>query len=293
MNSLKEIYLKLISNKASKYGILIIIVYVMIAVFAPYIAKPSNPRDPYIVKQHGYSPKPEKPSKKAMFGTTQNQYDIFYAMVWGTRLAFKISIIAVFISFMIGLILGWISGYYGGIIDEIIMRITDIVLSIPSLVLAIVIVAILGQGIEKLITAITLVSWPGYARLFRSEVLKLKSMDFITASKISGANAFWILRKHIIPNAIYTMVIMATLDIANIVLMAASLGFLGLGSPQGYADWGQIISMSRNWIIASAYSPLEYWHTVFIPFVFIFMFILAFNMVGDSFRDIFDPKNIR
>ena len=288
-----ELINKMRNNRGAFTGVIIILIYVMIAIFAPFIAGRSNPDDPYIAKQYSFSPVPQKPSFKAPFGTTQNQYDIFYSMVWGTRLAFKISLFVVLISFIIGIIIGWISGYYGRIIDEIIMRFTDMVLSIPSLVLAMVIASILGPGIEKIIIAIAFVSWPSYARLFRSEVLKIKSMDYITYSKIIGATPFWILRKHIMPNSIYNIIIMASLDIANIVLMASSLSFLGLGSPQGYCDWGQVISMSRNWIISSFSNPLEYSHIVIIPSVFIFTFVLGFNLIGEAFRDIFDPKQIK
>ncbi|MEF3280772.1 MAG: ABC transporter permease [Elusimicrobiota bacterium] len=287
---MNEIIKKLLSNKQSTIGLIIISAYIIIAILAPLIAKPQN-IDPYITNQHGFSIEPQKPSSKAIFGTTQNQYDIFYAMVWGTRLAFKISIVVIIISFFIGIILGWISGYYGRWLDEIIMRFTDIVLSIPSLVLAMVIASVLGPGINKIIIALALVSWPSYARLFRSEILKIKSMDFVLYPKILGASSWWILKKHIIPNSVYTIVIMASLDIANVVLMASSLSFLGLGSPPGYSDWGQIISMSRNWIIQSFSNPAEYSHIVLIPSAFIFFFVLGFNLVGDAFRDIFDPRN--
>lgn len=292
MNKLNLIK-KLFSNRQSALGIVIILFYILIAILSPQIAPPYNNNDPYIIKQHSFMPAPQKPSLKAPFGTTQNQYDIFYAMVWGTRLAFKISLIVVLISFLIGVIIGWISGYYGGILDEIMMRITDVFLSIPSLVFSMIIVAILGPGVEKVIIAISFVWWPSYARLFRGEILKIKSMDYITYSKVINAKAIWILRKHLIPNTIYNLIIMASLDIANVVLMASSLSFLGLGSPYGYSDWGQVIAMARNWIISSFTNPLEYSHIVIIPSLFIFFFVFAFNIVGESFRDIFDPKNIR
>ncbi|MBP7796135.1 MAG: ABC transporter permease [Elusimicrobiales bacterium] len=290
MLTFKNLYSRIIKNRQATVGVAIILLYIIIAVFAPIIAGVSDTRDPYIAKQHSFSPVPEKPSSKAIFGTTQNQYDIFYSMIWGTRLAFKISVFVVMISLVIGVILGWLSGYYGGWVDDVIMRITDIVLSIPSLILAIVIASILGPGIDKIIAAIAFVSWPSYARLFRSEILKIKSMDFITYSKLAGASSWWIFKKHLIPNSIYSVIVIAALDISNIVLMASSLSFLGLGSPQGYSDWGEVISMSRNWIISSFSNPAAYWHIVVIPSAFMFFFVLAFNMVGDSFRDIFDPN---
>jgi len=289
MSSIKDIIKKLWKNKKTRFSIIIFSVYLLLATFAPIIAPPYNTNDPYIVKQHGFSSIPQKPSLKAPFGTTQNQYDIFYALIWGTRMIFKITIKVIIISLLIGILLGGISGYFGGIIDEIIMRFTDIILSIPSLVLAIFVSAVLGPGIEKIVIAISFVWWPSYARIFRSEVLKVKSMDFIKYSQIVGANTIWIFRKHIIPNTIYNVIILASLDISNIVIIASSLSFLGLGSPPGYADWGQIISISRNWII-SGFSNLQYSHIIIIPSFFIFFFIFSLNIIAETLRDIFDPK---
>jgi peptide/nickel transport system permease protein len=289
MNKIKEIIKKLWQNKKTRFGLIVFSFYLIIAIIAPIIAPPYRENDPYIVKQTGFSAIPQKPSLKSPFGTTQNQYDIFYALVWGTRMIFKITAKVIIISLLIGIILGGVSGYFGGIIDEIIMRFTDIILSIPSLILAIFVIAILGPGIEKVVIAISFVWWPGYARIFRSEILKIKSMDFIKYSQMIGAKTFWIFKKHIIPNAIYNVIILASLDISNIVIIASSLSFLGLGSPPGYSDWGQIISVSRNWII-SGLSSIEYSHTLVIPSLFIFFFVFSLNIISETLRDIFDPK---
>ncbi len=286
---MNDIIHRIVTNRSSKIGLIIIIFYILIALLAPIIAPPST-SDPYIVKQHGFDVKPKKPSFKYPFGTTQNQYDLFYAMIWGTRLALKISIAVVILSFVVGVILGAVSGYYGGVIDDLIMRFTDMVMSVPSLVLAMVVATVLGPGIKNMIIAVSCVWWPAYTRMFRSEVLKIKNSDFVIYSKILGANSIWIFLRHIMPNSIYTVLVMASLDIANVVLIASSLSFLGIGSPAGYADWGQVISMSRNWIISSFSNPLEYAHTVFIPSAFIFFFVLGFNLIGESVRDIFDPR---
>lgn len=284
-----DVLKKILSNKKARFGFAIILFYLFCALFSPILAKPQS-HDPYIVRQHGFDIEPKRPSFQYPFGTTQNQYDIFYAMIWGTRLAFKIGIFVIVISFFIGVILGGISGYFGGIIDEIIMRFTDVVMSIPSIVLAMVIAVVLGPGIERMIIAISLVWWPSYARMFRSEVLRIKNADFVFYSKICGAGFWWIFTKHIIPNTLFTVIVLASLDIANVVLMASSLSFLGIGSPPGYADWGQIISMSRNWITQGFSKPLLYAHTIVIPSTFIFIFVLGFNLLGEALRDIFDPK---
>lgn len=286
---MSDILRRIWSHTSARIGLIIVIFYILIAVFAPFLAKPYKVSDPYIVKQHGFEIQPKKPSLKYPFGTTQNQYDIFYAMVWGTRLAFKISIVVVFISFIIGVFIGGIAGYYGGVVDEILMRFTDVIISLPSLVLAMVVATVLGPGIENLIIAITLVWWPSYARMFRGEVLKIKNADYINYAKVAGGGTFWIFKKHIIPNAIYTVIILSSLDIANVVLIASSLSFLGIGSPPGYADWGQVISISRNWIISSLSDPFSYLHTIAIPSLFIFFFVLGFNLIGEAVRDIVDP----
>ncbi len=263
--------------------------FIFLAVFAPVIAPPSS-SDAYLIPQSGYSPQPQTPTKDHIFGTAEQQYDLFYGIVWGTRTAFKIGVTVVFVSLLVGIIMCWLAGFYGGWVDEITMRFTDIVLSLPGIVLAVVIVAMLGPGIEKVIIAIAAVSWPGYARLLRGDVLTVKNLDFVTASKTMGAGDFWIFIKHILPNSIYPVIIVASLDIGSIVLTAAALSFLGLGSPAGYADWGQLIAMSRNWIMGTSANPFAYWHTLLIPGAAIFLFVLSWNLIGDAFRDILDPR---
>jgi len=134
-----------------------------------------------------------------------------------------------------------------------------------------------------------LVGWPSYARLMRGEVLRVKSQDFVEAAKAVGCSDFRVIFRHIVPNAIYPMLVMASLDIGTTVLSAAALSFLGLGAPVGYADWGQLISLSRNWIIGTPGQPLKYWHTFIIPGLFIFTFVLGWNLLGDALRDVLDP----
>lgn len=282
-------FIRFKKNKTSIFGIGIVLFFVIVAIIAPWISNPVSD-NPYQIPQHGYSLEPKPPDTNLIFGTTEQQYDLFYGIVWGTRTAFKIGITVVAISLIIGIILGGIAGFYGSWIDEIVMRFTDIILAFPGIVLAVVIVAMLGPGIEKVAIAIAMVSWPSYARLFRGDVMSVKRLDFVTASKSLGAGDFWIFRKHILPNSIYPVIIVASLDIGSIVLTAAALSFLGLGSPAGYADWGQLIAMSRNWILGTAGNPFAYWHTLLIPGIAIFLFVLGWNLIGDAFRDILDPR---
>lgn len=276
-------------NKTSIIGAALLLSFIFLAIFAPVIS-PSASSDSYLIPQSGYSPEPVPPTKNHIFGTAEQQYDLFYGIVWGTRTAFKIGVTVVFVSLSLGIIIGGLAGFYGGWVDEITMRFTDIILSFPGIVLAVVIVAMLGPGIEKVIIAIAAVSWPGYARLLRGDVLSVKNFDFVSASKTMGAGDFWIFIKHILPNSIYPVIIVASLDIGSIVLTAAALSFLGLGSPAGYADWGQLIAMSRNWILGTSNNPFAYWHTLLIPGTAIFLFVLSWNLIGDAFRDILDPR---
>lgn len=286
----QEVLLKLVQNKLSLIGILIILFFVIIAVAAPWIAPPADPNEPYMIPRGGWSIQPQPPSEAHLFGTTEGQYDIFYGIIWGTRTAFRVGLIVVGISSLIGVIVGTISGFYGGLVDEVLMRITDIFLSIPFLVAAIVLTTILGKGLDNVMIALITFGWMSTARLMRSQVLEIKAEEFIQAAEALGASDIRIITKHVILNTIFPVVINASMRMGSIVITASALSFLGVGAPTGYADWGQMISFSRNWILGSQGNPLEFWYTVFIPGVAITLFCLSWNLIGDAFRDILDPK---
>jgi peptide/nickel transport system permease protein len=170
------------------------------------------------------------------------------------------------------------------------MRFTDVILALPSLLLAVVIVAITGPSLSHVMISVTAVSWPSYARLLRGDVLAIKNREFIQASRALGASHLRIFLRHILPNCIYPILVLASLDMGSIVITAAALSFLGLGAPLGYADWGQLISLSRNWIMGSSGNPFAYWNTFTIPGLAIFLFVLGWNLLGDGLRDILDPR---
>jgi peptide/nickel transport system permease protein len=278
-------------NPLSIIGLAIIFLFLIIALMAPVIAPAAeNVQDSYMIPRDGYSPIPQPPSEEHIFGTTEGQYDIFYGVVWGTRTAFKVGLIVISAVMAIGLFLGSLAGYFGGIVDEIIMRLTDIVLAFPSLILAMAIVVALGPSIQSVMYALIAVSWPVYTRLVRGDILAVREEDYVNAARGIGASHFRIIMKHILPNSIYPVLVMASLDIGAVVLAAAALSFLGLGAPEGYADWGQLISYARNWIVGSPDDPLAYWFTVTIPGLFILFFVLGWNLLGDAFRDILDPR---
>ena len=285
---------QLLRNPLSLIGIIILVFFVILAIFAPLIAPvPEGHRDPYIIPRDGYSPTPQPPSNEHIFGTTEGQYDIFYGVIWGTRTAFQVGLVVIGIVVAIGIVLGSLAGYFGGIIDEIIMRITDIFLAFPALILAMAIVSAIGPSVRSVMIALTVVSWPSYARLIRGDILQVREEDYIEASRGLGASSGRVIIRHALPNAIYPTLVMASLDIGAIVLAAAALSFLGLGAPEGYADWGQLTSFARNWIVGPPGNTLKYWYAVTIPGLFILFFVLGWNLLGDAFRDILDPRLAR
>ncbi|MBA7688918.1 putative D,D-dipeptide transport system permease protein DdpC [subsurface metagenome] len=281
---------KIIKNPLSIAGMSIIFLYLMIALLAPTIAPPKYEHEPFRIPHEGYSIIPEPPAPGHPFGTTTKQYDIFYGVIWGTRTAFRIGFMVVGSILVIGVVVGSISGYFGGIVDEVLMRIVDIFMSLPTLILAMAIVTALGRSLDNIMKSLIVVGWPIYARTIRGSILSIREEDFVEAAKALGANDFMVIFKHILPNAIYPVLILASLDIGAMVLTAAALSFLGLGAQEGYADWGQMVSLARNFIVGPPDQPLMYWYVVTIPGLFILFFVLGWNLLGDAFRDIFDPK---
>lgn len=283
IHELRFMWSRVVENPLSILGFAILAFFVLIAVLAPMMAPPQGP-DPYIIPRGSQFDEPSGISATHPFGTTEGQYDIYYGVIWGTRTAFRIGIWVVGASLIISIAIGCISGYYGGVIDELMMRFTDIILAFPGLILAMALVVALGRGLDTVLLALVLVGWPGYTRVVRAEILRVKSEDYVEAAKAVGCSDLRVIVRHILPNSIYPIVIMASLDIGAIVLSAAALSFLGIGAPEGYADWGYMISLSQTWI-----TNLKYWHTFTIPGIFIATFVLGWNLLGDAFRDVLDP----
>ena len=282
-------------NLFSIVGIIIVIFFVGIALMAPVIAPPEPGSDPYILRiredwkgARGLTPPPTPPSPDHPFGTLGG-YDIYYGCIWGTRTAFRIGWQVVGISLAIAMVVGSISGYYGGLVDEFVMRFTDIIYAFPGLILAMALVVAFGRSLDSVLLALVLVGWPTYTRVVRGEIFKVKQEDYVEAAKAVGCSDLRVILRHVLPNSIYPVLIMASLNIGAIVLTAAALSFLGLGAGESFADWGQLISNSRDYIMGTATDPLAYWHTWLIPGLFIFTFVLGWNLLGDAFRDILDP----
>jgi len=277
------------SSPLSIVGAVIVVFFIIVALLAPFIAHPTE-RNPYMIPHSGYASDPRPPSPEHPFGTTEEQFDLFYGVIWGARTAFVVALSVVATAVAVAMILGSVSGFYGGRADEAVMRITDIFLAFPGLILTVVIVAVLGQSVRNAVIAIAAVEWPSYTRLLRGEFLRVRDMEYVQAARALGSGDLRVILRHVIPNTIYPMLILASLNMGGIVITFAALGFLGLGAPPGYADWGQLISLSHNWIAGTAGDPFTYWYTLIVPGIAIFLFVLGWNLLGDAFRDIFDPR---
>jgi peptide/nickel transport system permease protein len=282
--------IKLLKNPLGLTGVVLLVFFGVVALVAPYIAPPKWPDEPFRMPRYGYWSEPRPPQPGHPFGLSAGQYDIFYGCVWGTRLAWIVSLLVVGLSTAIGVTLGMIGAFYGGIVDEVIMRITDVFYAFPFLSAAMALAAILGHTVKSGVIALVTFGWMVYARLMRGEVLRLKEMDYVQAARAVGVPIYRILISHILPNAIWPVFVTATMNMGSIVITFAALSFLGVGLPQDYADWGQMISFSRDWIIGLHGNPLAYWYTFVFPGGAITLFCLAWNLVGDALRDILDPR---
>jgi peptide/nickel transport system permease protein len=272
-------------------GIILIAFFLVVAVFAPLIAPPPpRARDPFDMPRLGYSAEPQPPSEEAIFGTTEGQYDIFYGVVWGTRTAFKAGLIVTFSTLSIGLTLGTVAAYFGGRVDELLMRVVEIFMAFPFLLAALTMAAVLqprlGRGIWAPMVALIAFGWTTYARLIRGDILSVKEREYVLAARVIGTSDLRIILRHVLPNAIFPTMVVASMDIGTYVLSFAALSFLGVGVQVGYADWGQIIAFARNWIPVLA----QYWFIIVFPGVAITLYVLGWNLLGDAFRDILDPR---
>ncbi|KAB1084052.1 ABC transporter permease [Neorhizobium galegae] len=267
---------ELLGNPSSGFGLVVITILVLTAIVAPLIA----PYDPNVIDL-GNTLKP--PSAEHWFGTDELGRDIMSRIIHGTRISLTIITIVSVIVGPIGLLVGTTAGYFGGWYDTIMMRITDIFLSFPSLILSLAFVAALGAGLENAIIAIGLTTWPPIARLARAETLTFRGADYISASRMQGASALRIIVKSIMPMCLPSVLVRITLSMATVILTAAGLGFLGLGAQPPLPEWGAMIATGRRYM-------LDNWWLVAFPGGAILLVSLAFNLLGDGLRDALDPK---
>jgi peptide/nickel transport system permease protein len=266
-------------NRLTIVGLIIVALLVVVALFAPWIAT-------HDVGATNLSLRYLPPNAVYWFGTDSTGRDIFSRVVFGTRISLEVGIIVVTISAVLGTALGALAGYYGGWIDRIVSGyVFNVFLSFPGLLLAIAMVAFLGAGLNKLILALCIIGWVGYARLIRGQVLKVREYDFVQAARALGASDARILITHILPNAIQPLIVQASLGMAGAVLSEASLSFLGLGVPPPAPSWGVMIEEARDLSTLQA-AP----HALIFPGIAIALTVLAFNFIGDGLREYLDPR---
>ena len=266
-----------VGNRLAMLGFCIVAGLVLIALFAPLIA-PFDPLDSNLRDRL------QPISTTHWFGTDEMGRDIFSRIVYGSRLTLYVIGLVAVIAAPIGIAMGMVSGYFGGKIDLVLMRITDIFLAFPKLILALAFVAALGPGIENAIIAISITSWPPYARIARAETITIRNSDFIHAIALQGASSLRIIVGHIMPLCLSSLIVRVTLDMAGIILTAAGLGFLGLGAQPPSPEWGAMTSSGRSYI-------LDHWWLITMPGTAIFIVSLAFNLLGDGLREVLDPKS--
>ena len=264
-------------NKMFSLLVVAAIAIILVGIFAPVIAThspyESNLHDAFIA-----------PNSEHIFGTDKLGRDIFSRVIYGTRISLSTALILVILIFTIGTTLGVIAGYFGGIIDTIIMRISDMMISFPGMVLAIAMAGIMGASVKNAVIAITVVSWTKYARLSRSLVLKIKETDYIRAAKVTGCKTIHIITRHIIPNIISTLIITATTDIGTMILELSALSFLGFGAQSPQAEWGLMLNEGRAYMVDCP------WLMIY-PGLAICIVVVVYNLLGDSLRDILDSRS--
>jgi peptide/nickel transport system permease protein len=278
--SLQRLYfgcLRFSQNPLAMVGLTILVLLLLVAIFAPWIA-------PFPMNEQNLGRRLLPPSSAHWFGTDELGRDIFSRVVYGSRITLQITCLVAVIAAPIGLLFGTVSGYFGGWTDTIMMRITDIFLSFPGLILALAFVAALGPGIRNAVIAIALTVWPPIARLARAETLTVRSSDYIAAIQAQGAPAWRIVVKHIMPMCLSSVIIRITLNMAGIILTAAALGFLGLGAQPPMPEWGAMLSTGRQYLLGS-------WFLAAAPGLAILVVSLGFNLFGDGLRDVLDPRD--
>jgi len=302
----------LVTNPISVAGMVLLALFVFVAVAAPLLAPVREGSDPYKIPRDGYGQVPKPPGTEwrtrqpplpfwwkaivgtdnwiHLMGTASGQWDIYYGVIWGTRTAFYVGLSITAVTALVGVTLGTLSAYYGGVVDMVIMRITEIFIAFPFLPAAMTLSAILtpviGRGLIPPMIALMIFGWTGYARLLRSDILSLREREYVLAARVIGVRDTRIMFRHILPNAIFPTLVLASMRLGSYVITFAALSFLGIGAEVGYADWGQLLSFARAWMTQLR----EYWYIITFPGVTLVLFVLSWNLVGDALRDVLDPR---
>ncbi|MDF1585743.1 ABC transporter permease [Marinimicrococcus flavescens] len=269
-------WLALRRNPLALVGLAIVACLVLVALLAPWLATHS----PY---DQNLEARLLPPSPAHWLGTDELGRDLYSRLVWGSRITLGIVGLVAVIVGPLGLVVGTLAGYAGGWTDAVLMRLTDVFLAFPRLILALAFVAALGPGIENAVIAIAITAWPPYARIARAETITIRGSDFIAAAVVQGASPLRIIRGHVVPLCLSSLIVRLTLDMAGIILTAAGLGFLGLGAQPPMPEWGAMISTGRQYV-------LDYWWVAAMPGLAIAAVSLGFNLLGDGLRDVLDPR---
>jgi peptide/nickel transport system permease protein len=274
-------HVRLFARSASSLaGLAIVAVFLVVTVIGPWIVPyPDDARGAVHLER-----KLQPPSAAHWFGTDEVGNDVYTRVILGARVSLQIGLIITVLAALLGVPLGIVAGYLGGLAGELIMRVTDIFLSVPALVLALAVVGALGPGIVNAMLALSLVWWPGYVRLVQGKTLALRQESFVEAARAIGAGRLRIVFVHVLPNCVSPIVVKASMDMGTAILAAASLGFIGLGAQPPHPEWGAMISHGRN------YLPTWWWYSAF-PGLAIYLTVLGFNLLGDGLRDVLDPKS--
>jgi peptide/nickel transport system permease protein len=281
----QELIRRLKYNKSALFGLIIIIIVILCALLANYIApNDPNPSPPQLANKLKPGFWSEKGLKGVPLGTDSLGRCVLSRIIYGSRVSLSAGFVAVGIAMILGITFGVIAGYYGGWVDALIMRIVDIMFAFPALLLAIVIVAIIGQGLDKAMIAIGIVYTPQMARIIRSSVLYIKEMEYIEVQKAIGSSDWRVIFRHVLPNSIAPVIVYGTLMLASAILDCAALGFLGLGAQPPIPEWGAMLSKSYSYIISGA------WWAATFPGIAILFSVLGLNLLGDGLRDILDPR---
>ncbi len=302
----------LVTNPVSVIGLILLGFFIFVAVAAPILAPYPPGTSPNRIPRDGFGAVPKPPGTEwktrqpplpfwwkavtgkdqwvHLMGTASGQWDIYYGVVWGTRTALLAGLIITVCGFVIGCLIGAVSAFYGGWVDMVLMRITDLFQAFPFLLTAMTLSAVLtpklGKGLLPPAIALIMFSWMGFARLLRSDILSLREREYVLAARVIGVRDTRIMFRHILPNAIFPTLVLASMRIGSYAITFAGLSFLGIGAEVGYPDWGQLLSFARNWMTQLG----DYWYIVMFPGVALVLFVLSWNLVGDALRDVLDPR---
>jgi peptide/nickel transport system permease protein len=277
--------LEALKSPTALIGLLMIVALMMMALLAPLLIEPNTPDAYQMPRDWGaLNKRPGTPGHP--LGTTQEGGDVLYGVIWGSRTSLRLSVIVVSATVAIGVVIGSLAGFLGGRLDEVLMRLVDVFLSIPELIFALAIAAVLGPSFRNIILALAAVFWVKYARIIRGQVIHVKHNEYVDAARVTGDSRLNIFVKDVLPNSITPVMVQATLDMGNVVLIGATLSFIGLAE-SGLAEWGVLVSSGQAGISAG-----KWWASTF-PGLMVFLWALAFNLVGDGLRDVLDPRTSR